>query len=260
MGGTAGGPPGGYAVVAMPKDYFADDPHSRHERMLAGDLRLVLTGDIAAGPQPAEVLDLLPTLGERVVWIGGNAGRELLEYRSGQRADIPAPSPPGPQTGCVPNTWNTSAGCRAVLSPPVRGMGEVLFCHATPRDDEEVVLVDSRLDRWEEGVRRARPGVADGGVRAYAHAVRAAGHGCLVVDPGSVGTPYGRSGAHRALLGPGVELRTTGFDIEQAIARITRESGYPEAAEWADSFLHARASDAGALETFGPRDGRAPAR
>ncbi|WP_438874256.1 hypothetical protein [Streptomyces calidiresistens] len=33
----------------------------------------------------------------------------------------------------------------------IEGMGEVLFCHATPlRDDEEVVLVDSRLDRWRE--------------------------------------------------------------------------------------------------------------
>ncbi|MFF4232397.1 transposase family protein [Streptomyces sp. NPDC001820] len=29
-------------------------------------------------------------------------------------------------------------------------MGRVLFCHATPRDDEEVVLVDSGLDRLQE--------------------------------------------------------------------------------------------------------------
>ena len=24
----------------------------------------------------------------------------------------------------------------------------VVFCHGTPRDDNEVVLVDTRLDRW----------------------------------------------------------------------------------------------------------------
>jgi hypothetical protein len=30
------------------------------------------------------------------------------------------------------------------------GFGAVLFCHATPRDDEEVVVVDSRLERWDE--------------------------------------------------------------------------------------------------------------
>lgn len=32
----------------------------------------------------------------------------------------------------------------------VEGFGDVMFCHATPRDDEEVVVVDSRLDRWAE--------------------------------------------------------------------------------------------------------------
>ena len=30
------------------------------------------------------------------------------------------------------------------------GFGPVVFCHATPRDDEEVVVVDSRLERWAE--------------------------------------------------------------------------------------------------------------
>ena len=35
-------------------------------------------------------------------------------------------------------------------------------------------------------------------------------HGRLVINPGSIGMPYGRmTGAHWALLGPGVELRTT---------------------------------------------------
>ncbi len=36
------------------------------------------------------------------------------------------------------------------LTLPVRGLGKVLFCHATPRDDEEVVPVDSRPDRRRE--------------------------------------------------------------------------------------------------------------
>ncbi|HEY0692644.1 MAG TPA: metallophosphoesterase, partial [Kribbella sp.] len=38
---------------------------------------VVLTGDIAAGPQPVETLDLLVSLGERAVWVRGNADREL---------------------------------------------------------------------------------------------------------------------------------------------------------------------------------------
>jgi hypothetical protein len=68
--------------------------------------------------------------------------------------------------------------------------------------------------------------------------------------------PYGRTGAHWCLLGPGTDLRVTPYDIPAAITRLVRESGYPEIAEWADYFLNARASDTEALEVFGPRDGR----
>ena len=36
------------------------------------------------------------------------------------------------------------------------------------------------------------------------------------VNPGSVGMPYGRAGAHWALLGPGVALRRADYDAEAA--------------------------------------------
>ena len=77
----------------------------------------------------------------------------------------------------------------------------------------------------------------------------------LVVNPGSVGMPNGSVGAHWALLGPGttVALRRTAYDIEAACARIAAESGYPDAARWADDYLHARGSDAEALEAFHAR-------
>src|SRR6478672_1653064 len=32
----------------------------------------------------------------------------------------------------------------------VDGFGPVVFCHGTPRDDEEMVLVDTRLEKWAE--------------------------------------------------------------------------------------------------------------
>jgi hypothetical protein len=69
--------------------------------------------------------------------------------------------------------------------------------------------------------------------------------------------PYGRAGAHWALLSGGsVCLRRTDFDLDQACADIAAQSSFPGAADWADYFLHARASDGEALTAFGPRDGR----
>jgi len=52
-------------------------------------------------------------------------------------------------------------------------------------------------------------------------------------------------------------LRRTAFDLDAACARVEAESAYDGAAEWADYFVRARASDAEALQVFGPRDGRA---
>ena len=37
--------------------------------------RIVLLGDIALGPLPAESLDLLASLGERAIWVHGNCER-----------------------------------------------------------------------------------------------------------------------------------------------------------------------------------------
>jgi putative phosphoesterase len=217
---------------------------------------IVLTGDITAGPQPAQVLDLLTSLGDRVIWISGNADRELLEYRRGQRETIPDPIAPWAAEQLREDHLDLLGSLPRSLSLSVNGLGKVLFCHATPRDDEEVVLVDSRLDRWEE--------VFDGldadirtVVCGHTHMpfVRLA-HGRLVINPGSIGMPYGRTGAHWALLGPGVELRTTHFDLQAAATQLGQESSYPEITEWADYFLHARATDADALTAFAPRDGR----
>lgn len=79
--------------------------------------------------------------------------------------------------------------------------------------------------------------------------------GRLVVNPGSVGMPYGRSGAHRALLGPGVELRRTTYDLDAACAVLTA-GGYPGVESWLDAYVRSTYSDDEVLAVFGPRDGR----
>ena len=125
---------------------------------------------------------------------------------------------------------------------------------------EEVVVVDSRLDRWTE-ILAGLPGQVMTVVCGHTHMpfTRLA-HGRLIVNPGSVGMPYGRAGAHWALLADGaVTLRRTGYDIEAARAAVHDQSDYPDVVEWTDYFLYSRATDAEALAAFAPRDGRPPA-
>ncbi|MFI2661770.1 metallophosphoesterase family protein [Micromonospora carbonacea] len=219
----------------------------------AADL-IVLTGDIAAGPQPVEVLDLLAGLGDRVLWVGGNADRELVGARAGRPSAIAVSDWAAGQLRDDQVARLAALPLTATL--PVVGLGEVLFCHATPRDDEEVVLVDSRLSRWAEVLADVpadiRTVVCGHTHMPYARLVDRR----LVVNSGSVGMPYGGPGAHWALLGPGVELRRTAFDVDAACARVAAESGFPDAAGWADEYLRSRHSDAEALTVFAPRDGR----
>jgi predicted phosphodiesterase len=218
--------------------------------------RIVLTGDITAGPQPGEVLDVLRALGDRVLWVGGNADRELVEYRRGMRDEIPDPIGPYAAERLTDEQVEFLAALPSTLTLTLRGLGETVFCHATPRDDEEVVLVDSRLERWTE-VFATLPDTVRTVVCGHTHMpyVRLA-HGRLVVNPGSVGMPCGRPGAHWCLFGPGADLRVTPYDIPAAVERLVAECAYPEIAEWADHYLNARATDADALGAFGPRDGR----
>lgn len=219
--------------------------------------RIVLTGDIASGPQPVEVLDRLRGLGERVVWVRGNADRELVALARGDDIEIPDPITPwaAAQLREDHTDWLARLPHPIVLS--VDGFGDVLFCHGTPRDDEEVVLVDTRMERWVEVLAHLPAGVSTV-VCGHTHMpfVRLA-HGTQVVNPGSVGMPYGRVGAHWALLhGGAVTLRRTLFDVDAACAAVCAASGFPDVAEWVDFFLRAKGTDDEAVAVFGPRDGR----
>ena len=224
----------------------------------AADL-IVVTGDHAAGPQPTAVLDRLLAHGDRAVLVRGNADRELVALANGD------PSTMG--EAYAVDAWAARqlspehAGLLAGLPHPVtlqvEGFGPVVFCHGTPRDDEEVVLVDTRPERWAE----AFAGLADEVqtvVCGHTHMpfTRLVDRR-LVVNPGSIGMPYGRAGGSWALLRNGaVTLRRTTIDVEAAIAQIVAHSDYPHRREWAEEYLRATSSDIEALTTFAPRDGR----
>ncbi len=234
---------------------------------------VVVAGDLLAGPQPLETLELLHALGDRAVLISGNADRELValsrrppdtEGPAAGTDGTAAPAPPPVDAWAAaqlrPADVELLAGLPRSALLEIDGLGPVLFCHATPRDDAETVLVDSRPERWAEVLAGVDPGVR-AVVCGHTHMpfVRLA-HGRLVVNPGSVGMPYGRPGAHWALLGPGdgVTLRRTAFDCAAACERIAAESGFEGAAQWADEYVYARNSAEDALAAFGPGDGRYP--
>ncbi|HEX2705692.1 MAG TPA: metallophosphoesterase family protein [Candidatus Lustribacter sp.] len=220
----------------------------------AADL-IVVTGDHASGPMPVATLDRLVGLGERGVLVRGNADRELVQIRAGE--DNPHPE----SVWAAGQLRQDQVGLLAEMPHPVTidvaGFGPVLFCHGTPGSDTDVVLVDSRLDRWAEAF-AGLPAQIRTVVCGHTHMpfVRLVDRR-LVLNPGSVGMPYGRHGGAWALLEDGqVSLRHTAVDIDRACARVVAESSYPDRVTWADEYVRSANSDTDALHAFGPLDGR----
>jgi putative phosphoesterase len=187
---------------------------------------IVSGGDVVAGgPFPLETFELMRSLGDRVVWVRGNGDREWTPEAEGiwgERTVWAAAHLHHDERQFLHDLPDT-----ATLE--IDGLGPVLFCHATPRSDEEILTDASPESRWEDvldGV--TEPIVVCGHVHMQSDREVA---GRRVVNAGSVGMPYeGRTGAYWALLGPDVELRRTEYDLEATAERIL-VLGYPGAEE-----------------------------
>jgi putative phosphoesterase len=184
------------------------------------DAGIVVGGDVAAGPFPAETLERLRALGGRVHWLRGNADRELMPGEEGL-----AP----PQVLDWVRARLTLEQIAFLYSQPptleleVGSLGRVLFCHATPQNDVDVFTSVTPAER----VVPSFAGVdADLVVVGHTHMqFDREIAGIRVVNAGSVGMPYERApGAYWALL-PG------GDDVELAMTRYEPDIGdWPE--EW----------------------------
>ena len=200
----------------------------------AGVDRIVVGGDVMPGPMPRETLARLQALDVPTQFILGNGDREVLARLYGTATrELPQPHEEVMR-------WNarqlqvedgqTIARWPAVLRVPIGELGEVLFCHATPRNDTEIftrLTSDDRLAPILAGF--------DGQVVVCGHTHmqfdRTIGR-IRVVNAGSVGMPFGESGAYWLLLGDGLELRRTVYDLNAAADRI-RATAYPQAQEFA---------------------------
>ena len=192
------------------------------------DALIVVGGDVAAGPWPAETVERLRGLGDRVRWLRGNADREL--------AAVPERRPGGPPPEVI--EWVRGklseedlafvTGLPETQSVEVDGLGPVLFCHATPRSDEELLTRISPEERWQATLDDVAEGTVVVG-HTHVQFDRRVGQKRLI-NAGSVGMPYEREpGAYWALFGPDVELRRTVYDFH-ATAEAIQEAGWPE--EW----------------------------
>ena len=207
---------------------------------------IVIGGDVLPGPMPAECLALLDAVHLPMRFIMGNGDREVV-----------APSGAIPETYQSAMRWNAEQigpeETRRIAEWPlsirvaVEGIGDVLFCHATPRNDTEVFT-----KRTPEVRLVPIFGTLDVAIAVCGHTHmqfdRMVGS-VRVINAGSVGMPFGSAGAFWLLIGPEVELRRTAYDLDAAAARV-RETAFPGADAFAATSILQPPAEQTILDAF----------
>jgi putative phosphoesterase len=203
---------------------------------------IVVGGDVAGGPMPRATLERLMALGDRVRFVRGNGDREMVAFFDGhptkeQQANPFAPVGAWAATQITPSQRDFLASFVESVVLEVEGLGPVLFCHGSPRSDEEMITAatpGSHLQAMLQGVQQRV--IVCG--HTHMQFEREVG-GKRVINAGSVGMPYeGQPGAYWLWLGPEVRFHRTEYAVEQAAESI-RRSGMPGAEEFAqENMLH----------------------
>jgi len=170
---------------------------------------IVFGGDLTWGPEPSEALTIVRSL-PHARFVRGNCDREPDEW---ERSRL-------------------SAEDVAFLQglPESVELDAVLYCHATPRSDEEIVTPATS----DEDLAEILQGVEQQAVIAgHTHMQQDRQIGTVrFVNAGSVGLPYeGELAAFWALVDDGeIELRKTSLEVDR-VAAAFRRSDWPRAEE-----------------------------
>ena len=210
--------------------------------------RIVIGGDVLPGPMPRETMARLLETGIPTQFIYGNGDLAVLAQLTatdptavsywGTTAGAPMPEPFREvirwTARQVTGYGEVLASWPLALTVDIDRLGTVLFCHATPRNETEIitrVTPEERLVPVFAGVDASLV------VCGHTHMQFDRTVGTLrVVNAGSVGMPFGTTGADWLLLGPRIELRKTNYDTTAA-AEIFRRTEYPMVEEMAVRFL-----------------------
>jgi predicted phosphodiesterase len=193
-------------------------------RAAAPDAVLV-GGDVVPGAFAGATLDRLEALAAPVHWVRGNGEREMA---AAVGAPTPAPDDPAAVTAARTARDLGDGRARRLGGLPLTvELDGVLYCHASPRRDDEMLTRLSPPERWEAALAGVAARLVVAG-HTHQQDDRTVG-ATRFVNAGSVGLPYEGDGGARWLwvVDGEPELRTTEYDGARAGARML-EAGWPD--------------------------------
>jgi putative phosphoesterase len=213
--------------------------------------QIVVGGDVIPGPLPQQTLDKLLELDLPVDFILGNGEVAVLQQMSGEQpAAVPEAFRPIIEWTAhqldhkhqeAMQSWSKTV--RFDSDP----LGQLLFCHATPRNENEIftrLTPEDRIKSIFAGIDATI--VVCGHTHMQFHRTI---RNVRIANAGSVGMPFGGRGAYWLLLGEEIEFRRTEYDFQKAAARI-RASSYPQAEQFATNNILNPPSEKQMLEVF----------
>jgi len=207
---------------------------------------VLVAGDVVGGPLVAESLELLNSRPEAVHWIGGNAEREAVAAYDGAATSDDLPGRAA--------SWSARAlsqGWRSRLAswPTTVTLSGVVFCHGSPRSDDEILTRISPEATYRDALAGVTEALVVGG-HTHQQFIRQLGDNLTFANAGSVGLPYeGRLGAFWMLIDDNLpRLRQTAYDQAAAVSQL-RASGFPGLEDHLDGSL-LNAADPGWVAAF----------
>jgi len=213
--------------------------------------RIVVGGDVIPGPMPSETLSALFAVKRPIEFIHGNGEIAILQQVDGDEVtSVPPQVRPIIEWTAQQLSRNQLDQLRSwpkTFRLESESLGRILFCHATPRNENEIFTKLTSVDRLEPIFSAID---ADIVVCGHTHMQfdRTVGP-VRIVNAGSVGMPFGESGAHWLLLERDIQFRQTSYNFEQAADRI-RGSNYPQAEQFAANNILTVPAEAQMLEIF----------
>ena len=197
---------------------------------------IVVGGDVVAGPMPVTCLELLQNTGIPTQFIHGNAESELLRHLAGQPVDGLSPAAETIAkwvSGILPTEQQQLiSGWPTTIQHEIEGIGTVIFCHATPHNDIDVFTTrssDERLHGLFDSISASLV------ICGHTHMQFDRTFGDLrIVNAGSVGMPFGSTGAYWLLIDNEITFKHTDYNRQEAAERISK-TDYPNAKSFANN-------------------------
>ncbi|MFZ1807147.1 MAG: metallophosphoesterase family protein, partial [Cyclobacteriaceae bacterium] len=190
--------------------------------------QIVVGGDVVLGPMSCECLDKLLSIEIPVQFIKGNCEVAVLaEMSGGFKGKLPESVLEDIRWTAqqlLPRHEEEMKKWPMTISFEMEGLGSVLFCHATPDNENDNFTKLTHEEMLLPVFNKVKEDIVVCG-HTHMQFDRTIGK-TRVLNAGSVGMPFGKPGAYWLLLHTLVEFCFVDYDIEKAVDQI-KKTEYP---------------------------------